>query len=103
MAPKPTALCPHCHRGLRRSTGGGGVSSGLPVGLAVLFCPGCSLFAIETVDVWIAPGPDLHARLTELAKQAPAILAISQRKLEIEQFRQDLIKKDPSDPKWWPA
>jgi hypothetical protein len=94
-------LCPHCGRAPRRSTGGGGISAGLPAFLTVLFCPGCCLFAIEGVDVWITPAERLGGRLVELAKQAPPILAIDQRKREIVQFRQDLLSRDAGDERWW--
>jgi hypothetical protein len=95
--------CPHCGRGPRRSTGGAGISAGLPAFLTVLFCPGCHLFAIEGVDVWITPAERLGGRLVELAKQAPSVLALDQRKNEIVQFRRDLLARDPGDARYWPT
>ena len=66
--------CPKCHQLLRRSEGGGGLSSGWPEGTVILVCLGCQRACIEGDGRWASKGPgttmmDALHRLADAAKR----------------------------------
>ena len=83
--------CPRCHSPLRRSEGGGGLSSGWPVGTVILVCTGCRQACIEGDYRWAKDGGNgLMDALRLLAT------AVKQERDVIK----EIVESPIEDPRW---
>lgn len=82
--------CLRCSQLLRRSTGGGGMSAGLPEGSVVLACMGCRQFSVEGSGRWVGSGEGMMEALRLLAGAAK----------QERDATKEMMESSISDPRW---
>jgi hypothetical protein len=87
-------ICPICLRVLRRSTGGAGLSAGMPEGTVVLACMECRRFTVEGSGRWVGSGTPGG---TDLIESLRILASVAKQKRDTTKA---IMESDIDDPRW---